>query len=41
MQWDRNTVGRHERVTAAHEQGFEIDPHCAQMDPPNEEQQSQ
>ena len=41
MQWDRNTAGRLERVTAAQEQGFEIDPHSAQMDPPQEEQQSQ
>ena len=28
-------------MTAAQEQGFEIDPHSAQMDPPLEEQQSQ
>ena len=41
MQWDRNTAGRLERVTAAQEQDFEIDPHSAQMDPPQEEQQSQ
>ena len=41
MQWDRNTAGRLERVTAAQEQDFEIDPHNAQMDPPQEEQQSQ
>ena len=41
MQWDRNTAGRLERVTAAQEQGFEIEPHSAQMDPPQEEQQSQ
>ena len=41
MQWDRNTTGRLERVTAAQEQGFEIDPHSAQRDPPQEEQQSQ
>ena len=41
MQWDRNIAGRLERVTAAQEQGFEIDPHCAQMDPPQEKQQIQ
>ena len=41
MQWDRNTAGRLERVTIAQEQGFEIDPHSAQMDPLQEEQQSQ
>ena len=41
MQWDRNTAGRLAKVTAAQEQGFEIDPHSAQMDPPQEEQQSQ
>ena len=41
MQWDRNTTGRLERVTVAQEQGFEIDPHSAQMDPPQEEQQIQ
>ena len=34
MQWDTNTTGRLERVTDAQEQGFEIDPHNAQMDPP-------
>ena len=33
MQWDRNTAGRLERVTTTQEQGFEIDPHSAQMDP--------
>ena len=38
MQWDRNTVGRLARVTTAQEQGFKIDPHSAQMDPPQEEQ---
>ena len=41
MQCDRNTAGRLERVTAAQEQGFKIDPHSAQMDPHQEEQQSQ
>ena len=41
MQWDRNTAGGLQRVTAAQEQGFEIDSHSAQMDPPMEEQQSQ
>ena len=41
MQWDKNTAGRLERVTAVQEQDFEIDPHSAQMDPPHEEQQSQ
>ena len=41
MQWDRNTAGRLERVTAAQEQGLEIDSHSVQMDPPQEEQQSQ
>ena len=41
MQWDRNTAGRLERVTASQGQGFEIDPHSAQMDPPQEEQQNQ
>ena len=34
MQWHRNTIGRLERVTNAQEQGFEIDPHSTQMDPP-------
>ena len=41
MQWDRNTAGRLEMVTAAQEQGFEFDHHSAQMEPPQEEQQSQ
>ena len=40
MQWDWNTADRLERVTTAQEQGFEIDPHSSQMDPPQEEQQS-
>ena len=41
MQWDRNTAGRLEMVTVAQVQGFEIDPLSAQMDPPQEEHQSQ
>ena len=41
MQWDRNTAGRLERLSALVEQGCEISLHRNQMEPPPEEQQSQ
>ena len=41
MQWDRNTVGRLERLSAPIEQGCEISLHSNQMEPPPEQQQSQ
>ena len=41
MQWDRNTAGRLERLSAPVEQGCEISLHSNQMEPPLEEQQSQ
>ena len=41
MQWDRNTAGRLERLSALVEQGCEISFHSNQMEPPPEEQQSQ
>ena len=40
MQWEKKTAGRLHRLSDPIEQGFEIDPHSAQMDPPQEEQQS-
>ena len=41
MQWDRNTAGRLERLSAPLEQGCEISLHTNQMETPPEEQQSQ
>ena len=41
MQWDRNTTGKLERLSAPVEQGCEISLHSNQMEPPPEEQQSQ
>ena len=41
MQWDRNTAGRLERISAQVEQGCEINLHTNQMETPPEEQQSQ
>ena len=41
MQWDRNTQGRLERLSAPVEQGCEINLHTNQMETPLEEQQSQ
>ena len=41
MQWDRNTAGRLERLSAPIEQGCEISLHTNQMEIPPEEQQSQ
>ena len=41
QQWDRNTIGRLERTSAAQEQGSEVSLHSNQMEPPLEEQQSQ
>ena len=41
MQWDRDTTGRLERLSAQVEQGCEISLHSNQMKPPPEEQQSQ
>ena len=41
MQWDRNTAGRLERLSAPVEQGCEISLHSNQMETPPEEQQSQ
>ena len=41
MQWDRNTTGRLERLSAPVEQGCEISLHKNQMEPQPEEQQSQ
>ena len=41
MQWDRNTAGRLERLSAPVEQGCEINLHTNQMETPSEEQQSQ
>ena len=41
MQWDRDTVGRLERLSALVEQEREISLHSNQMEPPPEEQQSQ
>ena len=41
MQWDRNTAGRLERLSAPVEQRCEISFHSNQMEPPPEEQQSQ
>ena len=39
--WDRNTIGRLERISAPQEQSSELSIHGGQMDPPPEEQQSQ
>ena len=36
--WDRNTAGRLERTSASQEQGFEVNLHSNQMEPPPEEQ---
>ena len=41
MQWDRNTTGRLERLSALLEQGCEIILHSNQMEPSPKEQQSQ
>ena len=41
MQWDRNTAGILERLSAPVEQGCEINFHSNQMEPPLEDQQSQ
>ena len=41
MQWDRNTVGRLERLGALIEQGYEVSLHTNKMETPPEEQQSQ
>ena len=41
MQWDRNTVGRLERLGASIEEGCEVSLHTNQMETPPEEQQSQ
>ena len=41
MQWDRDTAGILERLSALVEQGCEISLHSNQMEPPPEEQQSQ
>ena len=41
MQWDRNTAGRLERLSAPIEQGCEISLYTNQMETPPEEQQSQ
>ena len=41
MQWDRNTIGRLERLSAPIEQGCEFSLHNNQTKPPPEEQQSQ
>ena len=41
MQWNRNTAGRLERLSAPIEQGCEISLHSNQMEPPLEERQSQ
>ena len=39
--WDRNTVGRLERISAPQEQGCEVSFNNDQVEPPPEEQQSQ
>ena len=41
MQWDRNTVGKLERLGAPIDQGREVRLHTNQMETPPEEQQSQ
>ena len=41
MQWDRNTVGRLERLGASIEEGCEVSLHTNQRETPPEEQQSQ
>ena len=41
MQWDRNTAGKLERLSAPLEQGCEISLHTNQMETPPEDQQSQ
>ena len=41
MQWDRNTVGRLERLGVLTEEGCEVSLHTNQMETPLEEQQSQ
>ena len=41
MQWDSNTAGRLERLSAPIEQGCEISLHTNKMETPPEEQQSQ
>ena len=39
-QWDKNTAGRLERISALQEQGFEVSLNSGLMEPPPEEQQS-
>ena len=39
--WDRNTIGRLERVSAPFEQGCEVSIDSCKIEPPPEEQQSQ
>ena len=39
--WDRNTIGRLERVNSPLQQGCEVSLQSGQMEPPPEEQQSQ
>ena len=41
MQWDRNTVGRLERVSAPIEQGCEVSLNYEQIEPPPDEQHNQ
>ena len=41
FQWDRNTVGRLERISIPQEQGCELKLDSDRMEPPLEEQQSQ
>ena len=41
MQWERNTVGRLERLKALVEKGCEVSLHSNRIEPPPEEQQSQ
>ena len=40
-QWDRNTAGRLERISAPQEQSCEVSLNSDQVEPPLEEQQSQ
>ena len=40
-QWDRNTTGRLERISAPQKQSCEVSLNCEQMEPPLEEQHSQ
>ena len=41
MQWDKDTAGRLERLSAPVEQEHEISLHSNQMEPPPEEQHNQ